>query len=77
VVTTAQLANTTALTTAVGVWRGEVRARHKTTKIATITAAVNATITTQRKDIDMIGPHLAFGKHASLCADLAQKITLP
>jgi hypothetical protein len=58
-VTTAQLANTTALTTAVRDWRGELRARHKTRKIATTTAAANVTITTPRRTMDMIGPHFA------------------
>jgi hypothetical protein len=58
-VTTAQLAKTTVLTTAVRDWRRELRARHKTRKIATTTATVSATITTPRKNIDIIGPHFA------------------
>jgi hypothetical protein len=51
----AQAAKVTVLTTTIGVWPVDVRARHKRRKIALTTAAVNATITTPRRTIDMIG----------------------
>jgi hypothetical protein len=47
-------ANMTALATAILDRRAEVRARHKTRKIAMTTATVNATMMTARRLIDML-----------------------
>jgi hypothetical protein len=74
-VTTAQLPNTSALMTAVRDWRGELRARHITTKIAMTTAAISATITTPRRTIDMIGPHLALG-NVPRCVKVSPRVPL-